>query len=88
MSIFNIKPTDMDNYLLCRDVGFKTAMYNYNYTKRAQTINIFWGLAGLQAFILGYRMGLDVINPFSPYQWMADDFYIYQLNGLKGGDKK
>lgn len=45
-SIFDIKPTDMDNYLLCRDVGFQTAMYNFNYTKRAVTIYKLNGLRG------------------------------------------
>ena len=43
-------------YELCRDIGMRTAQNESYYTKRVQTINIFWGLEGLKAFIIGYQI--------------------------------
>lgn len=67
-----------NEYILCRNIGIMTGLNNWNYFKRAQAINIFWGLDGLKAFVFGYQIGKDMVNPNSPYKWHIDDF-------MKGG---
>lgn len=67
-----------NEYILCRNIGIMTGLNNWNYCKRAQAINIFFGLDGLKAFVFGYQIGKDMSNPNSIYKWHFNDF-------MKGG---
>lgn len=46
-----------NEFILCRDIGIMTYLNNWNYCKRAQAIDTFFGLSGLTAFVFGYHKG-------------------------------
>ena len=66
-------------YEVCRDIGFRTAIHDWNFCKRAQAIQIFFGNDGVYAFKYGYDIGMYTLNPYKPYKSLYGVF--------KGGAK-
>lgn len=64
----------LKEYEVCRDIGFKTAIHDWNFCKRAQAIQIFFGSYGLDAFKYGYDLGMYALNPYRPYKLLYNVF--------------